>query len=71
MRHISVRPDRAGWKNWVGELISFCLALVLVGVMAFIGGLDDWDGASIGLITLILWIGIYFSLFEVLDRLTP
>lgn len=71
MRQSSIRPDRAGWKNWVGEVISLCLALILVGAMAFIGGLDDWDGMSVGLITLILWIAIYFSLFDVLDRLTP
>ena len=71
MRQSSIRPGRAGWKHWLGELLALGLALFLVGAVAFVGGLDGWDGASVGLITLILWIGIYFSLFDVLDRLTP
>jgi hypothetical protein len=67
----SIRRESVGWKNWVGEAASLGLAIFLVGSIAFVGGLDDWDGASIGLITLVLWIAIYFSLFDVLDRLTP
>jgi hypothetical protein len=55
----------------MGEFVSLCLALILVGAMAFIGGLDDWDAASVGLMALVLWIALYFSLFDVLDRLTP
>lgn len=60
-----------GWKAWVGELISLLMALILTGTIALIGGFEEWDVASVGLLTFALWVLVYFVIFRFLERLTP
>ena len=64
-------PGAIGWRGWVGEGISLLMALILVGTLALIGGLDDWDTTSIGLMTFVFWVLFYFGIFQFLDRFTP
>ena len=74
MRQSTLRPGQVqaeGWRNWIGEGVSLLMALILVGTMALIGGLDGWDGSGVALMTFVLWILLYFGIFQFLERLTP
>lgn len=72
MRQGAIEPQGArGWRSWAGEGVSLLMALILVGTMALIGGLEDWDATSIGLMTFVLWVLFYFGIFQLLNRYTP
>ena len=76
MRQGTLRPGQGqaqaeGWQNWIGEGISLLMALILVGTMALIGGFAEWDAGSVMLMTFVLWILLYFGIFQFLERYTP
>ena len=65
------RGESSDVKSWAGEGISLLMAIIFVGTIALIGGLDSWDATSIGLITFVVWVLFNFGIFQLLDRFTP